>query len=352
MVAVKKVRKTGRKFSGRKSASAWQGVRKRRVVNKVRKLVLPVDPKLFTMEDGITQSLIHCYLACRRQMRLVLQGWRLPITKAAMTYGSIFHDLLEHYYVAIINGKLDKDSKFSLFARRHTAAWVKKQGKNLRHGGDLKMALEQSAKVCAVFPSYCNFHKEDFDRIEWRELEGVFDLVWHGFRIRGRWDGLFKMGKRLWLLETKTKSRIDIESIKEAVSFDFQSLFYITALAEKMGEDIEGVYYNVIRNPQLKQGKTESMKAFIARIAADAKKREAFYFMRFEATFLRSVRKEFETELLTILGEIRDWMDGKLPTYKNRGSCIRRFTCEYMSACSSGTMAGYRPKGQLFTELL
>jgi len=93
------------------------------------------------------------------------------------------------------------------------------------------------------------------------------------------------------------------------------------------------------------------MKAFLRRIAEDAEKRNKFYFMRAEATYDKAQRAEFEVELLMKLQEMKDWLDGKLATYKNEGSCIRRYKCDFMSACSSGTMAGYIGKGKLFTEL-
>lgn len=311
----------------------------------------PVNPKLYKMSDGVTQSLLHSFLACRRQIQYTLRGWRPATSKAAMTYGSIFHDLLEHYYVGIMAGKIDRDFPFQRFARKHTRAWIKKNGKNLRHAGDLKMAFHEAAKVSAVFPSYCRFHDEDFDELDWQALEGVFDVNWRSFRLKGRWDGLYRIARELWLLETKTKSRIDTESIKSMLAFDFQSLFYITALAEKRKKKVEGVRYNVIRNPSLRQGVKESTRQFIRRIEKDAEARKDFYFMRFEASFDKSTRSEFEVELMHILREMRDWLDGRLATYKNGGSCIRRYTCEYMSACASGTMAGYLGGGKLFTEL-
>lgn len=303
------------------------------------------------MSDGVTQSLMHCFLACRRQFQYLLQGWRSVQTKSAMTYGSIFHYLLEQYYNGIIAGEVDRDTLFKKFARAHTKAWIKKEGKRLRHGGDLKMALKEVAKVCAVFPAYCRFHDEDFDELDWQAVEGVFDIMWRGFRLRGMWDGLYKIKKRLWLLETKTKGRIEPAIIKEALNFDFQCLYYITALAERRREPIDGVRYNVIRNPGLVQGNLETMKQYTTRIAEDAEKRNAFYFMRFEGPFDRSTRREFEEELFMKLCEMRDWIDGKLATYKNEGSCISRFKCNYISACSSGTMAGYLSGGELFTEL-
>jgi len=312
----------------------------------------PVNPKLYKMSDGVTQSLLHSFLACRIQLQYVLRGWRRAVSKAAMTYGTIFHDLLEAYYRGIIARKVDRDTNFRIFARKRTRQWLKRNGKLLRHSGDLAMALLETDKVCAVFPAYCRFHEEDFDEINWQALEGVFDIDWKGFRLKGRWDGLYKIGKRLWLLETKTKSRIDKQLIKDALAFDFQSLFYITALAQRRRETIEGVRYNVIRNPSLKQGAKESKKRFMRRIADDADERKDFYFMRFESPFDKGTRLEFEEELLAILNEMKDWLDGKLATFKNGGSCIRRYTCDYMSACSSGTMAGYIGKGQLFTELL
>ncbi len=324
--------------------------KKRLVQKKIR--VRPVNPKIYKMGDGVTQSLLHGFLACRVQLQYVLRGWRQAVSKAAMTYGSIFHDLLEWYYRGIIAGGVDRDTNFRAFAKKHTKKWLKKNGKRLRHAGDLKMALDESAKVCAVFPAYCDYHDEDFDEIEWQELEGVFDIEWKSFRLKGRWDGLYLINGELWLLETKTKSQINKQLIKDALAFDFQSLFYITALGERLPAKITGVRYNVIRNPGLKQGNKESTKKFLRRIADDAQDRQDFYFMRFESPFDKSDRLAFEEELLAILNEMKDWLDGKLATFKNGGSCIRRYTCDYMSACSSGTMAGYLDKGQLFTELL
>lgn len=314
--------------------------------------VRPVNPKLFKMSDGVTQSLMHSFLSCRRQFQLTLQGWRPAKAKAAMTYGSIFHDLLEHYYMGIIAGEVDRDTNFKAFAKKHTKQWITKNAKHFRHEGDVKMAHHETAKVCAVFPAYCRFHDEDFDEIDWQKLEGVFDVEWRGFRLRGRWDGLYKLHKRLWLLETKTKGNINPKDIKTALVFDFQCLYYITALALKGLGRIRGVRYNVIRNPGLKQGKHESTKKFMRRIADDAEKRNKFYFMRFEQPFGKDVRRQFEEELEMKLNEMKNWLEGRLPTYKNEGSCVRRYNCEFISACSSGTMAGYIGKGTLFTELL
>lgn len=311
----------------------------------------PVNPKLYKMSDGVTQSLIHEFLACRRLLQYTLRGWRSAKAKAAMTYGSIFHDLLEHYYVALMAGKADINTPFKRFAKKYTRAWIKKHSSELRHAGDLKTAHFEAAKVCAVFPAYCRFHEEDFEEIDWQALEGVFDIMWNGFRLKGRWDGLYKLARRLWLLETKTKGRIDPAGIKQALRYDFQTLFYITALSERRSEPIEGVRYNVIRNPALKQGANEPLKLFIRRIEKDAEKRNAFYFMRFEWAYDKSDRAEFEKELLMILTEMKQWIDGRLSTYKNGGSCIRRYTCDFMSACSSGTMAGYLGGAKLFTEL-
>lgn len=312
----------------------------------------PVNPKLYKMSDGVTQSLIHSFLGCRVQLQYILRGWRRAVSKAAMTYGSIFHDLLEQHYRGIMEGNVTKDTNFRGFAKKHTRRWIKKNAKELRHAGDLKMAHEEAAKVCAVFPAYCHFHEEDFDEIDWQELEGVFDIQWKGFRLKGRWDGLYRIGNELWLLETKTKSRIEKQLIKDMLAFDFQSLFYITALAQRLSKRITGVRYNVVRNPGLKQSKSESTKKFMRRIAKDAEERQAFYFMRFESPFDKSDLRAFQEELLAILNEMKDWLDGKLATFKNGGSCIRRFACDFMSACSSGTMAGYLGKGKLFTELL
>ena len=46
--------------------------------------IRPVNPKLYKMGDGVTQSLLHGFLACRVQLQYVLRGWRRAIRKAPL----------------------------------------------------------------------------------------------------------------------------------------------------------------------------------------------------------------------------------------------------------------------------
>lgn len=309
---------------------------------------------IYKIEDGITQSILNSWLNCRRSAEFSFNGWKQPKIKTSLTYGSIFHDLLEKLYDGVIKGEIDQHTDFSKFAKKQGKLWIKKHADRYAGPGEYEEAVWQVHRACAIFEVYCEIYIKGDLKKDWQAVEGTFDVQFKRWRLRGRRDGEFQRKGKLWLLETKTKGRIDENAIMTKVNFDFQSLFYLLTMEIETGckpQQIAGVLYNVIRNPSLKLTQKESQRAHLERIQADARERPDHYFMRYEATFDVPLRERFKKELENKLIEFEAWMKGLLPTYPREGGCIGIWHCSFLSACASGTMSGYVNTGRMFEEL-
>lgn len=324
----------------------------------------PADMRKFRrykMDDGITQSILSGFQDCRKKMEYIFNGWRTVGTRSVLTFGSIFHYLLETMTNEIIAGNT-KEFHPEAFAKKMTARWIKQRSEKGAFGSKAEMddAIWQSRRAATIFNVYCDVYKKDFKML-WESVESQFDIWWetdHGnsFRLRGMRDGLFRRTKNYWLFETKTKSRIDDESLMAKVAFDFQSLFYLHTLRLELdaeGDDTPcaGVLYNVVRNPSLRLTGAETKEQHLRRMEADARSKPEHYFIRYEAQFSEETQRKFREELELKLLEFEAWCNGNLPTYKRENACSGLWNCEFLQACGSCSMAGYVDTGTMFNEL-
>ena len=284
------------------------------------------------------------FVECRQRCRWYIDGVRVVEEKDAFVFGSFFHWLIENMLAAIATKTAQP--KFSLLERQwrksNDAAQVK----------DPQMLEQHVAMAMALFDPYRDLWMKDDKKRKWVAVEGVFDTPFQGWRTRGKRDAVFRTRKGdLWLLETKTTSRIDDRTLTEKLNFDPQNLFYLTALETDMKEKVKGVVYNVIRKPQLRRGQDETVKSFGLRMRDAVEADPDAYFARYDVPYSRATIRQFQEELGAKLREFHAWCRGELPTYKNESACIKRWTCEYLRACGQRGTAGYRTDGTLFSEL-
>lgn len=301
--------------------------------------------------DGVTQSLLQNWLACRYRTDLILKGWQLPLTKDALWFGDLFHLLLEIHYTFLATEKSFTQSLLKGFFQT-----FEKNNQNIKQESIEKFF----AMAEALYFPYVDHWEKDDKKKQWISLEPEFEVDFQGFKLRGKIDGIFKIKDKLWLLETKTKSQVDEKNMLEMLAIDFQNLFYIVA-AELLypKEKIVGVLYNIIRKPQLKftgsfRGKKESLQDFSLRMQEDIKKRPEHYFKRYEVKYTKQQLIIFKEELSSLLNEFQIWNNLPLTYYKrsrNRTSCIGRWNCEFLQACAQGNLAGYVQTRKLFPEL-
>ncbi len=301
----------------------------------------------YEITDGITQSILNTFMTCRQQAKFYLDGWRTYDTSDAMRFGSLFHWLLQELYDAVRTGEevalgrvTDLLEKYETDQQQISSSITAIQ----------KLELDLAMAEALILP-YMDHYPEDFTQKRWEGVESEFANDWNGFLLRGKMDGIYQVKKSYWLLETKTKSRIEEGTLSDALAFDFQNLFYLLNAEIMLGKPIKGVLYNIVRRPSLRQKQLETMGEFCARIKQDVLDKPEHYFKRFEIVYDKDTRKQFAQELKWKLRDFKAWSRGEIPTYKNETACTAKWTCRYLSACASGRMAGYHQNGKLFEEL-
>lgn len=301
--------------------------------------------KTYKVADGVTQSLLSSFTQCRQQCKYTLDLWEGKQQSNALIFGSLFHWLIETYFTEVL--KRNKPPTFSQMEK----VWIGKNKKLI--ASDSKTIEMHLAMASALWEPYLKKWKHDDQKKKiWVGLEKLFDVDFKGFRLRGKRDGLFKYpkSKKTWLFETKTASQIDKDGLEQRLAFDFQNLFYLLATELETGQTLQGIQYNIIRKPQLRQG-SDTIEDFCDRMREAIEAEPDKYFHR-ETVLITPQRMEmFQEELISKLTEYNLWVRGKLPTYRNETACVGRWKCQYLSACSSLSMSEYGRTRILFREL-
>ncbi len=336
-----KKKKTAKKKTTKKKATKKKATKKTSKKKSTRKKGKGhTKPQPYKLEDGISQSMLMSFLGCRQRMQYQLDGWESVGTKDSLRFGSYVHWTLEHLYKAVSANVITRRTAVAYLETHLNPRWRKH---NKSAGPKEMQGVEMDIlQWSACFPHYVACYPEDFKKGKWVDVEGQFDVEWKGFRLRGMRDGITRINRKLWMLETKTKSRIDEGTLMEALTFDFQNLFYLLANVLELGKPIRGVLYNVIRKPNLKLGQKESMPAHAQRIDEHIEDNGwDHYFKRFEIIYDQADLDRFADELILKLQDFKAFVEGKLPCYRNEGDCVGRWNCEYIPFCSSGKPVGF-----------
>lgn len=324
---------------------------------------LSYDPAV----DGLTNSLLTAWGNCRELARLILRGWVRRGTGMGMTYGGITHWLLQHVYEDHRKGtlKLSNGTLSAEYVKRYLARveelWKAENPladeATLQHY-ELTMLLNEH-----LMPLYFQHWKQrDFQETRWVGVESEFKVPFEVTRngltyrtfLRGKRDGVFvpKGRKRSWLFETKTKTRIDEGTLVDILPFESQVNLYMVAMWLESGQQPEGVRYNIIRRPGLRQKKNESLPQFAKRLTDDVRLRPNWYFLR------QNMRVD-PKELDRYLGELEDrvwdfmhWWNGGGGHWRNSAYCENKYgTCGMLSLCSKRDTSGLYVRDRLFSEL-
>jgi hypothetical protein len=298
--------------------------------------MVKLKPDRYSLDQGLTQSMLATFSNCRQACKFNLDGWEIPGSKKYMDFGHLFHLILENHY----GHKNVVDA---------IALWARQQNKK---GIDRETTEKQIGISKMLYDAYCKHWKKKDSTIKWVELENVFDVNFENFRMRGKRDGVYrdKNGK-FWLFETKTKGRIDSE-IMITLDYDFQNLFYLVAAEKLYNKPFAGVLYNVVRRPDIRES-DKSLKQAMLKIQKDIDDRPEHYFKRYEVFYSDKRKRLFRQELFSKIHEFRQWWKGDAPHYKNEMACTGKGACQFISACADPNekMAGYTQTKKLFEEL-
>ena len=288
-------------------------------------------------QDGVTFSLLSRFLTCRERFRcLVVDGLKpAPQFNHRIEYGSMWHACEEE-----------------LAAQ---GEWYAEGGKLEDYCRDLMqkypMQSEDIAKwyrVCRTqFPIYVDYWHRHPDVQERTPLmqEQVFDVPYvlpsgRTVRLRGKFDSVDVIGTGkaagIYLQENKTKGDVDVLQMQRQLTFDLQTMLYLTALQTwqtqpkqyrlggegiPRGTPIRGVRYNVVRRP-LSGGKGsivrhkptksnprgESEDEYYARLGGVIKENAGEFFWRWKVEVTPHEVEQFQRRCLNpLLENLCDW---------------------------------------------
>jgi len=308
-------------------------------------------PQFNPLKEGISQSLLCGFLKCRQMSKINLEGWTPLKTASVLQFGEMAHGVLERLYTED-RKKPPTTEEVLRFIKEQVDIWEKSPRGQRASGEDAEQLEMNTALLEAVLPSYFKFWgKEDFGGLKWLALEKEFEIDFQGYKLRGKIDGVYNKGG-IWVFETKTKGRIEEQNIAELLAFDFQSDYYTLACEKMYGKMPVGMRYNIIRRPGQKLGKKENLSSFKTRVEDEVLADPKHYFIRYRVDKTKKDLDIFKKELRQILDEFRDWVEGKLPTYKNPVSCMDKYgACRYLRICASGNYTGFYKRQHLFSEL-
>jgi hypothetical protein len=300
-------------------------------------------PRIYSLEKiGVTQSKLKGWMECPLSFLFGINRlWKTDGGGPANStgFGTLFHHVLEQTYLQFAKSKtlpsgvqITKwlDTFIEEFSDQ-CSEWVQRD----------------AAVIEVMLPAYLNFYQSDF-RVLFveKQLEAKLD----GCCLRSKIDLIFKSRGSIYSLDHKTKSRIDEESICKALSFDFQHQFYTYSIESELGLVVDGSYHNIIRNPGDKFDGND-YDGFKQKIAANVRKNPKHYFKRFLVNFSKEDKAAYTNELVDMIREIRECLQGKRPFKRNVTSCIGFGSCGYLDACSSNSLIGYEFVRAYFSEL-
>jgi len=199
--------------------------------------------------------------------------------------------------------------------------------------------IEHWYNVCRVqFPIYVE-HWSKHDDVKKRTplmQEQVFDVPYklpsgRTVRLRGKFDSVDIIDGGVWLQENKTKGDVDVQQIQRQLTFDLQTMMYLTALnmmdkSKWLGSIdsrhiTKGVRYNVVRRP-LSGGKGtivrhkptksnpqgESWEDYYKRVEQVIRENPDHFFARWKTEIMPGDIQRFRKECLDpILEQLCDW---------------------------------------------
>ncbi len=324
--------------------------------------------------DGITQSLMGSFMACRVLCKWKLQRWTTTKIAGPMLYGNLFHAAQLHFYdrMSILDKRTAHLAKHQSvvapinpydsvkFAERDQRAAVKKT-KMVWTPDDEQTFEIAIAMLEVMFPAYVYHYAKKDAKLKWIATEHEFDVPYRArsgasqTTLRGKLDAMFETGKKkLWIRDTKTKSRIEEATLIDLLTLDLQIGFYILAVELMTKRPVDGFMYDIVRRPELKLNVKETIGQFQKRIAADIKKRPEHYFKRLNMQLTAGDRARFQFDLNSVLWEFESWLkgDSNYPTYHRTSACMTRYgACRYLPLCARKDFTGFIQRDDLFAEL-
>lgn len=288
----------------------------------------------------ISQSALGRFQDCRTKAALALEGWVPKVPSRPLLFGNFFHNCLAMVNVFInTNHRAPELEDLENMCNEEWEAFL-----NSPEAAD-KEACEHmqydASVILVMLQNYVDHYYKHDSKVNWVNVEGRIDIEYGGNKLMGFLDGAFELhdGKELWVFETKTRAKEDLESLGRVLHMEFQTFYYIHLVYVKTGRIPNGICYNVVFKPSIRKGKHETMPEFLKRLDADIKKNRGSYFQRLNVSIDPSEYQRWKNDTLDpLLADYSRWATGSAPSYKNTASCNGKYgKCPYLEYCSLGS---------------
>lgn len=311
-------------------------------------------------EEGVSSSLLGLWLSCREQFRLeVVEGWRPQSTPYYFAFGTCVHWCLEQVYGTMKAPPNAKQCK--KLVAQFEKLWKSERPNPPRAQLELQEKVYGLAE--AVLPAYFTRWAGDFLGHTYPVKHNTTSpRRWVGLESRFRVPFTFPDGKQTWIVgtrdgvvlgkkdevrifDTKCRSVIDEDETIDLLPFDLQQMLYLWVTWQEMNQCPSGTLMNILRRPGHRQGKSETSKEFFARVAkevADPRKWDHF-FLRVEMDVSKDEVQEFHDEvLLPLMLDLRAWVEGTAPHYKNPNALTSKYgKCAMYAGIVHNNFSGY-----------
>lgn len=257
----------------------------------------------WTLEKGISFSMLSKFLNCRERFRLYsVEGMREEgSAKENMDFGTYFHELIE------------------LHAQHPTlspSGVIRKAVKGTLLKPDTKATAD------TLFKKYCWWYSES--RYEYFSQEDEFRVPYtlpNGriVHLVGKTDEIPwspEQPNTLWIQENKTKEKVNVHKIESGVPYDLQTMMYAICVELKYQMPVTGIVYNVIRKPthrpkkDPKTKKMETQAQFQKRLGEEIENNPKHFFMRWEMLLTKKHMDRFKRNVFDPhLMQLVEWWD-------------------------------------------
>lgn len=299
--------------------------------------LLPSDNSTLIRSDrfalGFTQSEISTHDDCAEKWYL---GYNHLLRKRGswadyFVYGDAIHETLKHYYSTgeeqIATLQLPDDVIVT---------------------GEVAAKLEyMQAIVNVMMERYFHFYKDDLKIMEISLCEEVVEFEFEGLKLLARIDLLFQtIGDPTYILSDHKSSAREESYSFAGYQFRFQFMFYFWIVQKAYEIQIDKFLVNHIKKPALRQGKNESLQAFIARVRADMVQVPEKYFQRTWLPMIKGSMEHFEQRVLRPkIERLKLLTQATTPASiveviarnQNTGACTQYgHCCPFMQICQDG----------------
>lgn len=296
---------------------------------------LPAPKKSAPAANSLSNSEKRTFTTCRRKWFWQYERKYAPMaTPTPFLVGTAIHRLLESFYS---KGKAPDEVEIKETIDAVFDPVTKGEDCRFLDTDQLQDVEKQRVMTQGMAHAYFKVYADDLKK--WEVLQVEKEGRW---QVAKGWDMYFtvdmlvrerKSGK-VFVVEHKTTAAIDHNYVAR-LSLDDQVSTYIVGSEKAWSIKPEGVIYNVIMKPRIRQKQTETEEQYLERVMALYVEQPQEYLFRCQLLAADRDLEQFEKELGQFTGELE-----RAATlgfyYKNTDACSVRGTCPFMPLCLEG----------------